>query len=55
MGSHNAQPSEQQVKPMLESNRSTWKWFTGLILKTCLAIAVLLAFMAIFLTGHKPL
>jgi hypothetical protein len=54
MSDNHAQPSEQQIKPMLEANRMTWKWFTGIILKTCIAIAVVLALMALFLTGHKP-
>jgi hypothetical protein len=50
--SSNAQPTEQQLKPMVEDHRNFWSSFTKAIFIGALGVVALLALMATFLVKH---
>lgn len=51
MGSH-AQPTEQQLKPMVENGRKLWATFTKAATVGVISVVVLLSLMAAFLIKH---
>ena len=51
MGSH-TQPSQEQLKPMIEINRNQWSGFTKAATVGVLSIVALLSLMALFLVKH---
>jgi hypothetical protein len=54
MSASHSQPSESQIKPLVESHNATWHWFTRAIVISVVHIVVLLVLMAVFLVKHHP-
>lgn len=50
--SSNAQPTPQQLKPLIESNRALWSSFTKAAAISVISVVALLALMAVFLVKH---
>ncbi len=51
MSSH-AQPTEQQLKPMVEDGKKLWSTFTKAAAVGVISVIVLLSLMAAFLIKH---
>lgn len=42
MSAHGPQPTPQQLQPMMDAHMATWRWFTGTVAKSLIAILILL-------------
>ncbi|NDE90773.1 MAG: aa3-type cytochrome c oxidase subunit IV [Alphaproteobacteria bacterium] len=52
MSSHAPQPTEQQLQPLVENNRTYWSNFTKATTFGVIAVFVLVGLMALFLVKH---